>query len=63
MYGKLLEILFRVTGGFCIDGKGSLILRESYFVRIFSQYVRGFIEAGRNFILDILHIKRLPKIV
>jgi hypothetical protein len=33
---NFLEILFRVTGGFCIDGKGSLILRESYFVRIFT---------------------------
>jgi hypothetical protein len=26
VYGKLSEILFRVTGGFRIDGKGSLIL-------------------------------------
>jgi hypothetical protein len=59
---KKINILFRVTGGFRIDGKSSLILRESYFLRIFTiLYVSGFIVADRNFTFDHLHKKTAKK--
>jgi hypothetical protein len=53
-----LEIMFRITGGYLKAEQASWL----GLLKWFSQLVSDFIEASRNFMLDVFH-KKQPKIV